>query len=93
MEIMNSGTWDRIKGLVGVVSVGITSTGGSKDSDWRDIISTVQYPQGILVLTVTSNISREYSKHFASSRSASTVSIIAGMSKSWTTVPEPNKME
>ena len=30
----------------------IKSTGGSKDSNWRDIISTVQYAQGILVLNI-----------------------------------------
>ena len=54
METMNRGTSDRIKGLVGVVSVGVKSIGGSKDSDWRDMISTVQYAQGILVLTRTS---------------------------------------
>ena len=43
MEIMNSGTWDRIKGSVEVVYVGIKSTGGSKDSDWRDIINTLRF--------------------------------------------------
>ena len=41
----------------GVVSVCAKSTGGSKDSNWRDIIGTVQYPQGIMVLTMTSLIS------------------------------------
>ena len=60
METMNSRTLDRTKGLVGVVSVCIKSTGGSKDSSWRDIIGTVQYAQGILVLTITSLINREH---------------------------------
>ena len=43
MEIVNSGTWDRIKGLVGMVSVGIKSTGGKKYNDWRDPISTLRF--------------------------------------------------
>ena len=36
-----------------VVSVCIKSTGGSKDSIWKDIISTVQYAQGIIILVLT----------------------------------------
>ena len=40
---MNTGTWDRIKGLVREVLVGIKCTGGSNDSEWREIMSTLRY--------------------------------------------------